>query len=69
MGAALRNTKIQWYPIPVGLGIGFLGLVHFYKTQARERERLEREAAAADGGDPGSGPPKKRPRVRPDGPW
>ena len=68
MGAALRNTKIQWYPIPIGLGIGFLGLVQFYKTQARERERLEREAAGDDG-DPGSGRPKKRPRVRPDGPW
>ncbi|RYP56817.1 hypothetical protein DL771_011592 [Monosporascus sp. 5C6A] len=37
----------------------------FYKTQAREKERLERESE--DGG-PG-GKPQKRPRVRPDGPW
>ena len=65
MGDALRNTKVQWYPIPVGLGIGFLGLVHFYKTQAREKERLEQEEAGAGG----SSRPKKRPRARPDGPW
>ncbi|KAK7747153.1 phosphatidylserine decarboxylase 1 [Diatrype stigma] len=65
LGTALRNTKVQWYPIPVGLGIGFLGFVQFYKTQAREKDRLEREAAD---GEPGVRP-KKRPRVRPDGPW
>ncbi|KAI1391364.1 phosphatidylserine decarboxylase [Hypoxylon trugodes] len=60
---ALKDTKIRWYPIPVGLGIGFLGFVQFYKTQAREKERLEREAD-------GDGPrPKKRARIRPDGPW
>lgn len=56
---------MQWYPIPVGLGIGFLGFVQFYKTQAREKERLEREAADEEPGVR----PKKRPRVRPDGPW
>ncbi|KAI1310156.1 phosphatidylserine decarboxylase-domain-containing protein [Xylaria venustula] len=61
---ALNDTKIKWYPIPVGLGIGFLGFVQFYKTQARERERLEKEASQED--EPR---PKKRPRVRPDGPW
>lgn len=63
--AALKDTKVQWYPIPVGLGIGFLGLVQFYKTQAREKERLEREASTSE---PGARP-KKRPRIRPDGPW
>ncbi|XDG02288.1 hypothetical protein ABKA04_001903 [Annulohypoxylon sp. FPYF3050] len=61
---ALDNTKIKWYPIPVGLGIGFLGLVQFYKTQAREKERIEREAAGEDGTRP-----KRRARIRPDGPW
>ncbi|KAI5867182.1 phosphatidylserine decarboxylase [Durotheca rogersii] len=61
---ALRNTKVQWYPIPVGLGIGFLGLVQLYKTQSREKERLDREA-----GDAEAPSPKRRPRVRPDGPW
>ncbi|KAM3529967.1 hypothetical protein NHJ13051_001574 [Beauveria bassiana] len=58
LGDALRNTKITWYHIPVGLGVGFLGLVQFYKVQAREREKQE-------GGDK----PKPRPRIQPDGPW
>ncbi|KAI1266703.1 phosphatidylserine decarboxylase [Xylariaceae sp. FL1019] len=60
---SLNDTKVRWYPIPVTLGIGFLGLVQFYKTQAREKERLEREAEE-DGLRP-----KSRPRVRPQGPW
>lgn len=64
LGSALRSTKVQWYPIPVGLGVGFLGLVQFYKTQAREKERREQEEA----GEPGSRP-KKRERTRPEGPW
>ncbi|KAF5680943.1 phosphatidylserine decarboxylase [Fusarium bulbicola] len=64
LGEAMRNTKIQWYRIPVGLGIGFLGLVQFYKVSSREKERLENED-----GQEGSKAPKKRPRIRPDGPW
>lgn len=60
----MRNSKIQWYQIPVGLGIGFLGLVQFYKVSAREQERIDRE-----NGVEGTKTPKKRPRVRPDGPW
>nr|ALM31992.1 decarboxylase_GME7600 [Daldinia eschscholzii IFB-TL01] len=64
--SALKETKVKWYPIPVGLGIGFLGLVQFYKTQAREKERLEKEASESD--EPGVRP-KRRARVRPDGPW
>src|SRR4051812_16330053 len=28
---AFGETKIKWYPIPVGLGIGFLGLAQLYK--------------------------------------
>ncbi|KAI1468941.1 phosphatidylserine decarboxylase [Daldinia caldariorum] len=64
--SALKDTKVKWYPIPVGLGIGFLGLVQFYKTQAREKERLEKEASESN--EPGVRP-KKRARVRPDGPW
>ncbi|KAI0006919.1 phosphatidylserine decarboxylase [Xylariaceae sp. FL0662B] len=57
----LRETKVQWYPIPVGLGIAFLGVVQFYKVQTRDKERLDNE-------DDGTRP-KRRPRVRPDGPW
>ncbi|KND88457.1 Phosphatidylserine decarboxylase proenzyme 1, mitochondrial [Tolypocladium ophioglossoides CBS 100239] len=65
LGEALRNSRIQWYQIPVGLGIGFLGLVQFYKVSAREQEkRREQEHAQYQGGQP-----KPRPRVRPEGPW
>ncbi|KAI0845547.1 phosphatidylserine decarboxylase [Daldinia vernicosa] len=64
--SALKETKVKWYPIPVGLGIAFLGLMQFYKTQAREKERLEKEASDSD--EPGVRP-RKRARVRPDGPW
>ncbi|KAF5629920.1 phosphatidylserine decarboxylase [Fusarium sp. NRRL 25303] len=64
LGEAMRNTKIQWYRIPVGLGIGFLGLVQFYKVSSREKERLDNED-----GQEGSRAPKKRARIRPDGPW
>ncbi|KAL7813450.1 phosphatidylserine decarboxylase domain-containing protein [Trichoderma gracile] len=62
LGEALRNSKITWYQIPVGLGIGFLGLVQFYKVSSRERERQRQE-------DEGITSPKPRPKVRPDGPW
>ncbi|KAJ6444163.1 phosphatidylserine decarboxylase proenzyme 1 [Purpureocillium lavendulum] len=65
LGEALRNTKIQWYQIPVGLGIGFLGLVQFYKVSSREQERRQAEE---EGRVPGERP-KPRPRVRPEGPW
>ncbi|KAL6862322.1 phosphatidylserine decarboxylase domain-containing protein [Trichoderma novae-zelandiae] len=62
LGEALRNSKITWYQIPVGLGIGFLGLVQFYKVSAREREKQRQEQE-------GITSPKPRPKVRPDGPW
>lgn len=58
LGEALRNSKVTWYPIPVGLGIGFLGLVQFYKVQAREKDK-------AENGDK----VKPRPRVKLEGPW
>lgn len=64
LGEALRNTKIQWYQIPVGLGIGFLGLVQFYKVSSREKEK-QRELESGDF----NGSPRPRPKVRPDGPW
>ena len=64
---ALKKTKIEWYPIPVGLGIGFLGLVQFYRTQqsAKARQKEEDEQAEEDRGEK----PKKRKRIRPSGPW
>ncbi|CAL5866886.1 uncharacterized protein PFLUO_LOCUS1097 [Penicillium psychrofluorescens] len=64
---ALRNTKVEWYPIPVGLGIGFIGLLQFYKAQRAERERLARDAGGEDW-ENGRRPPR-RPRVVPTGSW
>lgn len=59
---ALRNSKTEWYFVPVGVGIGFLGLVQGYKVYTREKERQDEEAQQERR-------PKKRPRIRPDGPW
>lgn len=64
LGDALRNSKIQWYQIPVGLGIGFLGLVQFYKVSSREKEKQSR----IENGE-FEGSPTRRPKVRPEGPW
>ncbi|KAK3370128.1 phosphatidylserine decarboxylase proenzyme 1 mitochondrial precursor [Podospora didyma] len=59
-----ENEKFHWYPIPVALGVGFLGVVQFYKVYTREQEKQQAEE------DKGSeSRPKKRPRIRPDGPW
>ncbi|EAU34287.1 phosphatidylserine decarboxylase proenzyme 1, mitochondrial precursor [Aspergillus terreus NIH2624] len=63
---ALRNTKVEWYPIPVGLGIGLLGLLQFYKSQRAERERIAREAEE-ESFDFAKPPPRHR--IRPSGPW
>ena len=59
--AALRDSKVQWYPIPVALGVGFLGLVQFYKVSTRESERRKEEN--------GDSSAKKRAKIRPEGPW
>ena len=61
LGPALDNTKIEWYTIPVGLGIAFLGLVQFQKVRKAEKERQERESID------GEIPPRQR--IRPSGPW
>lgn len=69
-GSRIRNsfnkTKTEWYSIPVGLGIGVVGAVQFYRIQRRENSsqtntpsstvdaRLDRTA---------------RQRKRPSGPW
>ncbi|KUI71392.1 Phosphatidylserine decarboxylase proenzyme 1, mitochondrial [Cytospora mali] len=58
---ALGKSKTEWYFIPVGVGIGFLGLVQGYKVYTREKERQEEEEQAKKH--------KRRPRIRPDGPW
>lgn len=65
LGEALRNSKVQWYQIPVGLGIGFLGLVQFYKVSSRESEKQRK----LENGEFEEGTPSKRPRVKLEGPW
>lgn len=62
LGRAWSNTKIEWHPIPIGLGIGFLGLLQFYRTN-RDTERLKAQELEEDGKVP------RRKRVRPSGPW
>ena len=64
LGKAWRNTKVQWYPIPVGVGIGLLGLIQFRRVQARERAAAEEQYKTDSGGRP---PP--RDRIRPSGGW
>lgn len=70
---AWRGTKIEWYPIPVGLGIGFLGLAQLYRVRQRDNVRQaeeENERTLSAPGDNGEGSkPKKRRRIRPSGPW
>jgi hypothetical protein len=63
---ALRETKIKWYPIPVGLGIGLLCFIQFYKTNEREKAR---GSGSRDDEKEAEGWPQKRKRIRPDGPW
>lgn len=79
---ALGDTKIKWYPIPVGLGIAFLGLGQLYRVQQREKrlkEKAEERGVNAHSTSVGTesngdndeveGRPKRRKRIRPTGPW
>ena len=77
---ALAETKIKWYPIPVGLGIGFIGLAQLYRVNEREKARREEEweddgyvrstGTNGNSSDADSeGRPKRRQRIRPTGPW
>lgn len=74
--ASLRKTKVDWKPIPVALGIGFLGVVQFYRVRQREQRRQEEENEEARSQDKDHGTdeekkarPKKRKRIKPSGPW
>lgn len=59
--AKTQSSRVRWHPIPVGLGVGFLGLVQFYKVSHRdEKQKQDGDLEQR---------PKRRPRVRPDGPW
>ena len=73
--AALGKTKIEWKPIPVGLGIAFLGAAQFYRIRQREKRRqqdeeeITRRAEETKIRDGDGRKPPKRERVRPSGPW
>lgn len=70
LSTALQDTKVQWkYRIPIGLGIGFLGAVQFYRVQEREKNRRQEEQDALESNDDSEGRPRKRTRIRPSGPW
>ncbi|KAI4206029.1 MAG: hypothetical protein LQ346_001339 [Caloplaca aetnensis] len=62
---ALQKTKVEWRPIPITLGIGFLGAIQFYRVRKREhdRDRAEEEEEKQNHR------PAKRKRIRPSGPW
>ncbi|KAI9651790.1 MAG: phosphatidylserine decarboxylase 1 [Trizodia sp. TS-e1964] len=64
---ALRNTKVEWYSIPVGLGIGFLGFTQIYKRHRKENEN--RTSSQRHGDDNPQDRPEDRAQIRPTGPW
>jgi phosphatidylserine decarboxylase len=71
LNSALKNTKIKWEPIPIALGVGFLGAFQLYRIQRREKHTdagANKDLPDEVHVDP-QGRPKKRERIRPSGPW
>ena len=67
---SLRETKVQWkYRIPVGLGIGFLGAVQFFRVQEPKKKRQHEEQDSWESTSDSKGKTEKRNRIRPSGPW
>lgn len=85
--ASLRDTKVQWKPIPVGLGIASVGALQFYRVRRRNdgqeegedaeeksgaeerRQRLQDQGNEEDIGSEPKSRPRRRARIKPDGPW
>ncbi|KAL8953105.1 MAG: hypothetical protein Q9222_001043 [Ikaeria aurantiellina] len=63
---ALQRTKVEWRPIPITLGIGFLGAFQFYRVRKREQTRQDDEQEEQDRQN--HRPPKRK-RIKPSGPW
>ncbi|KAI4278674.1 MAG: hypothetical protein LQ337_000836 [Flavoplaca oasis] len=63
---ALRRTNLEWRPIPITLGIAFLGAVQFYRVRKREQAREDEEQEERKQQSHKSA---KRKRIRPSGPW
>ena len=66
--ARLRNTKIEWYWLPATAGIAFVGGLQSYRMYSTAQAKKEEEEEASIYSD-SSGKPKKRKRIKPDGPW
>ncbi|KAK5128743.1 hypothetical protein LTR85_000076 [Meristemomyces frigidus] len=70
---AWRSTKIAWQPIPIALGVAFLGSLQLYRVRRRhlrdEEEEWRRRSEHPDDYEEGSLRPKRRERIRPSGPW
>jgi phosphatidylserine decarboxylase len=69
LNSALKSTKIKWEPIPVALGIGFLGAWQLYKVQKREKHTQRDTGDDTEMVIDEHGKPRKRERIRPSGPW
>lgn len=65
--SALRKTRVEWRPIPITLGIGFLGAVQLYRV--RKREQANEDDQEQEDRSQQSHKPAKRKRIRPSGPW
>ncbi|KAK6539966.1 phosphatidylserine decarboxylase 1 [Orbilia ellipsospora] len=59
--SAWNDTPIKWYPIPVGLGIAYLGFKHYSTVVERERQIAEQDVDPND--------PDRKKKVRVSGPW
>jgi phosphatidylserine decarboxylase len=67
--SALDGTQIVWRPIPIALGIVFLGGFQLYRTQVREQKRIDDEWARRNDDGEGDGRRVRRHSIRPSGPW
>ncbi|KAK3115389.1 phosphatidylserine decarboxylase 1 [Teratosphaeriaceae sp. CCFEE 6253] len=70
---AWRNTRTVWRPIPIAVGIAFLGGFQIYRSNARERRKEQEEwrnrAEHPDEYETSGLRPKRRERIVPSGPW
>jgi phosphatidylserine decarboxylase len=44
-----NNTETKWYPIPVALGLGVIGVIQYRRVRAREDGNLEQPKYKATG--------------------
>ncbi|KAK4556777.1 phosphatidylserine decarboxylase 1 [Recurvomyces mirabilis] len=70
---AWRSTKTVWRPIPIALGVAFLGVFQFYRIQSRESRKQQEEwrnrSEHPEEYETSTLRPKRRERIVPSGPW